>query len=127
MFWVWLVALGVCAHLFFVMALVGIARGKYDVKAPATSGHEMFERHNRVHQNSLEQAISFFPLLAICALSGNPIVAACVGAVFLLGRIIYGIGYVKDPGKRAAGFLMGYLAQVVLILLSGYNVIVALI
>lgn len=127
MLWVWLVVLGVCAHLFFVMALVGIARGKYDVKAPATSGHEMFERHNRVHQNSLEQVITFLPLLAICALSGTPVVAACAGAVFLLGRIIYGISYVKDPDKRTVGFLMGYLAQVVLILLSGYNVIVALI
>lgn len=49
--------------------------------------------------------------------------AACIGAVYLFGRIIYGITYAKEPGKRTIGFLMGYLAQIALLLLSGFNVI----
>ena len=38
-----------------ISLLVGRARGKYGIKAPATSGHEIFERTFRVHQNTLEQ------------------------------------------------------------------------
>jgi len=109
------------------MVLVGVARGKCDVKAPATTGNEIFERHYRVHQNSLEQAITFFPLLAICAFTANPVVAACIGAMYLLGRIIYGITYAKDPSKRTVGFLIGFLAQIALLLIGLYNVIFLLI
>lgn len=32
---------------------VGRARSKYDVKAPAITGNPIFERHFRVHQNTL--------------------------------------------------------------------------
>ena len=32
---------------------VGGARAKYSVPAPATTGDEMFERHYRVHYNTL--------------------------------------------------------------------------
>ena len=38
---------------------VGSARGKYGVKAPAITGNEVFERHFRVQQNTLEQLIAF--------------------------------------------------------------------
>ena len=37
--------------------LVGRARVTYGIKAPATSGHEIFERFFRVHQNTLEQLV----------------------------------------------------------------------
>ena len=40
MAWVWLVVLGVSIHMIYLMAQVGMARGKYDVSAPATSGHD---------------------------------------------------------------------------------------
>ena len=34
--------------------LVGKARGKYGVKAPAITGNDVFERYFRVQQNTLE-------------------------------------------------------------------------
>ena len=53
---------------------VGGARAKYSVPAPATTGDEMFERHYRVHYNTLEQLIVFVPalwalaIMSICTL-----------------------------------------------------------
>ena len=38
---------------------VGKARGKYNIKAPAVSGHESFDKHYRVHQNTIEQIVIF--------------------------------------------------------------------
>jgi glutathione S-transferase len=43
------------------LGMVGYARGKYGVKVPSTSSHEVFERHYRVHYNPLEQLVPFVP------------------------------------------------------------------
>ena len=92
---------------FFVFGvLVGRARKQYAVKAPATSGHELFERAFRVQMNTLEQLVAFLPALLIAAVYWpNPIIAG-IGAVYLVGRFIYRQQYVADPAKRAAGFLL---------------------
>ena len=76
MVWVNLVTL--CALLeYFVFAwLVGKARVQYGVKAPATSGHEVFERYFRVQQNTLELLIVFVPGLWIAAQYWDPRVMA---------------------------------------------------
>ena len=98
-------------------ALVGRARTKYQVKAPATTGNEMFERYFRVHYNSLEQLIIFVPSVWLFATYISNPWAAGLGAVFLVARILYAVGYIKDPGKREVGALLT--AVVVLILLLG--------
>ena len=126
MVWVWLVVLGVCVHMMYLMSMVGAARGKYDVQAPATTGNEMFERHYRVHLNSVEQMVIFLPLLAACAATGSPTTAALLGAVYLLGRIIYAIAYVRDPAKRGMGMMLGFLSQIGLMLLAAFNIVSAL-
>lgn len=95
---------------------VGLARGKYEVEAPATTGNEIFERHYRVQQNTLEQLITFLPALWIFGNFVSPTIGAGLGAVFLVGRLMYGLAYVSDPKKRTVGFLTGYLANVALVL-----------
>ena len=95
---------------------VGSARGKYDVPAPATTGNEIFERLNRVQQNTLEQLIVFLPSLWIFALHTSVTGAAILGTLFIIGRAIYAITYVADPAKRSAGFLLGFLANAILLL-----------
>jgi glutathione S-transferase len=40
---------------------VGRARGRYEVRAPATAGNETFERYFRVQQNTLESLVVFLP------------------------------------------------------------------
>lgn len=89
--------------------LVGRARGKYDIKAPAISGHPVFERYYRVHQNTLEQLMMFIPAILIYGYYGNSAIAAGLGVVYLIGRIVYLRAYVADPAKRGAGFGLSFL------------------
>ena len=47
--------------------LVGRARGRYGVKAPAITGHEVFERYFRVQQNTLELLVVMLPAIWLFA------------------------------------------------------------
>jgi glutathione S-transferase len=102
--WVNLVTLLAVLEFFVFGFLVGRARVKYGVKAPAMSGHEMFDRYFRVHYNTLELMIMFVPALWIAASYWNPLWMAGIGAVYLLGRLLYLRGYVADPRTRSLGF-----------------------
>jgi glutathione S-transferase len=82
---------------------VGRARARYNVKAPAMTGDPIFERHFRVHQNTLEQLIIFIPALLIFAAYASTRFAFILGVAFLIARIIYAYGYVRDPEQRAIG------------------------
>ncbi len=101
---------------FYLGILVGRARVQYQVAAPATSGHPIFDRTFRVQQNTLEQLASLIPCLWIFGAYWSPQIAAGLGLVFIIGRFIYLRGYVADPAKRSAGFSVGALAQVILLL-----------
>ena len=90
--------------------LVGRARGRYNVKAPATTGHEVFERYFRVQQNTLETLVAFIPGISLFALFVDPNWAAWVGLVYVVGRVVYFRGYVADPAKRGPGFLLSLLS-----------------
>ena len=63
-----LVILLAVMQYFFFLSMVGKARGEYSIKAPATTGHDMFERIYRVQQNTLEQLVIFIPSIV----SSNP-------------------------------------------------------
>ncbi len=103
--------------LYMYMAFrVGASRGKYNVEAPGISGNPTWERLYRVQTNTVEQFVVFLPALWIFAYLGNPVWAAAIGSVFVIGRVIYMIGYVQDPARRAVGFLIGFLANVVLVI-----------
>ena len=96
--------------------LVGWARGKYGVDAPAVSGHPVFERYFRVQQNTLEQLVMFVPSIWLFGTYVNATWAALLGLVFVVGRVLYLVGYVKDPAKREVGFALSSLSVVVLLL-----------
>jgi uncharacterized MAPEG superfamily protein len=101
---------------FVFSTLVGRARGKYNVPAPAISGHPVFDRYFRAHQNTLEQLVIFVPSMLIFSRVFDPRIAAGLGVVFIVGRALYFRGYVADAAKRGTGFLIGALAQVALLL-----------
>jgi len=107
--------------LYFYMGLqVGMARSRYDVKAPATHGHPEFERYFRVHMNTLEWLVIFLPCLWMAAFfttDWGPIASAVVtvlGVVWIIGRFIYMQAYVKDPATRSRGFAIQALATLLL-------------
>jgi hypothetical protein len=94
---------------------VAKARGRYGVAAPAVAGNPTFERYFRVQQNTLEQLIVFLPALYLFSHYYSPLVAAALGVIYLIGREIYAMTYVKDPKKREAGYVLTVLPMAVLI------------
>jgi hypothetical protein len=95
---------------------VGSARERHGVKAPATTGHETFERLHRVHMNTLEMLIIFLPGLYLFSQYFNPLIAAGLGVPYLVGRQIYAAAYVREPAKRGPGFLLSSLPTAVLLI-----------
>jgi hypothetical protein len=95
---------------------VGRARAKYNVPVPASSGNEMFDRHYRVHMNTLEQLVVFLPAMWVFAHTVSPLWAAGLGAVFLIGRFIYARAYVRDPKSREVGFALTALPSLIMLI-----------
>jgi uncharacterized membrane protein YecN with MAPEG domain len=116
MLWVEIViALAVLQFVIFGM-FVGRARAQYHLAAPATSGNEMFERYFRVHYNTLEQLIVFLPAILLFAAHVSERWAAALGAIYLVGRILYFRSYTADPKKRELGFALSMLPTLALLL-----------
>jgi hypothetical protein len=116
MHYVHIVAVLAILQFFLFGVLVGRARKQYAVKAPATTGHELFDRAFRVQMNTLEQLVGFLPALLIASVYWPNEIVAGIGAVYLIGRFIYRQQYVADPSKRAAGFLLTVLPTFTLLL-----------
>lgn len=97
--------------LMFATGLnVGRSRGRYGIKAPAVTGHEMFERAYRIQMNTLESAAVMLPALWLYAGFIGDRGAAAMGLVWLAARIWYALAYQRDPRKRSGGFAVGFLA-----------------
>jgi glutathione S-transferase len=110
--------------LYFVLcSVVGQARGKYGIKAPAVAGHENFERAYRVQINTVEQMVFFLPALWLSAVLVSDKGAAAGGVIWVLGRAVYAVTYLKDPAKRGPGMGITMLAQIGLFLAAAYGVV----
>jgi len=118
MAWVDIVAVLALFQYLVFAALVAHARGRYDVKAPAVVGHEMFERCYRVQMNTLELLIALLPAMWAAARYWSPMAVAGVAAIYLVGRVVYLRAYTRDPATRSLGFGLS-LGPVVLLLLAG--------
>jgi len=116
MAWVELITILALLQAAFFAARVGKARADYGIKAPAVSGHEMFERYYRVQMNTMEQLILFLPALWLGARHFEPRLVAAIGAVYLVGRMVYYQAYVADPARRGMGFSLSLLPSATLLL-----------
>jgi uncharacterized MAPEG superfamily protein len=94
---------------------VSRARGRYEVKAPAVTGHVIFERYMRVQMNTLEQLVVFIPAIWLFAQFISPRWAAILGVVYLAGRTLYFFSYVKNPQSRSLGFALTSLPTLVML------------
>ena len=84
--------------------LVGRARTRYGVRAPAVTGDETFERYYRVQMNTLELLVLFLPALWMASNHIAPLWIAALGTLYLVGRFVYLRAYVQAPEKRSLGF-----------------------
>lgn len=108
--------IGLALVEYFVFSLlVGRARSQYGVAAPAMTGHPIFERYMRVHQNTLEQLVVFVPAMLLFGTYVSSSFAALLGLVWIVGRVVYLRGYVADPAKRSTGFALTVLPQLILL------------
>lgn len=114
--WVAIVTAIALLEYVYIALQVGNARTKYGVQAPATTGHEIFERTYRVQQNTVEQLVVFLPSIWLFASYVNAPLAAVLGIVFVVGRAVYLAGYVKDPSARSTGFILTFVPNVLLLL-----------
>jgi glutathione S-transferase len=115
--WTALVTVLAVLTYFSTGFLVGRARQKYGVAAPAVTGNPDFERVFRVQMNTLEWMPIFLPLLWLFAFYVSDIGAAALGAIWIAGRILYMVSYAKAAARRGPGF--GIQAIVCVILLIG--------
>ena len=103
-------------QLIVFVVLVGRARGRYGVAAPATSGHPVFERYYRVQMNTVESLIVFLPALWLAARYWSPKYAAILGVIYLAGRMLYLFAYVSGPKKRSLGYSLSMAPAIALVI-----------
>jgi glutathione S-transferase len=100
-------ALVTCLAILFYFLTgmqVAKARAAFGIKAPAISGNPDFERVFRVQMNTLEWLPIFLPALWLFAIYLSDMIAAALGLVWIVGRILYMTGYSKAANKRGLGF-----------------------
>jgi len=108
---------------FFVTLNVARAHAKYKVDVPAMTGQPDFDRVFRVQMNTLEQLALFLPSLWLFAIYLSPAWASLLGAIWIVGRILYAIGYYQAAEKRSTGFLISFAGSSVLWLGAAYGVV----
>src|SRR5262245_3983610 len=111
-----IVTLLAVALYFFMATQVAVARGRFGVKHPATTGNPDFERIFRAHVNTLEWMPTFVLPLWICAVYFSDRTAAAVGLLWIVGRIVYFFGYRKAVEKRLPGFFIQFTACLLLLI-----------
>lgn len=113
--WVAIVTLTALLVYTWMGLRVAGARKKSGINAPAMTGDPALERHIRVQANTLEWLPIFLPSLWLFAIYWSDLVAAGLGVVWILGRILYAFGYAAAPEKRELGFTIQALAAAVLL------------
>lgn len=83
--------------------MVGSARQRYGVAAPATTGEPTFERYFRVHQNTLEALVVFLPAFWIFAHRVSYWAAVILGIIYIAARAEYARSYISAAEKRRVG------------------------
>ncbi len=100
---------------FYFAFQVGQARVKHDVSAPAMSGNAGFERASRVHANTIEQLVIFLPGLWMFGTYVDERIGAGIGLLFIIARFVYRNAYLGEPKNRSAGFGVGALSMIILV------------
>jgi glutathione S-transferase len=63
---------------------------------------DQYNSVQRAHQNTVENQPLFLTMLLVGSL-GFPAIAAAIGFLWLVSRVMYGVGYYKQPQARVPG------------------------
>jgi uncharacterized membrane protein YecN with MAPEG domain len=97
----------IVALAYFWMALtVARTHQRTGILAPAMTGDPVLERTYRAHVNTLEWMPIAMPSMWLLAIYWSPSVAALLGLVWIVGRVIYFVGYVSEAKRRFPGFFI---------------------
>jgi glutathione S-transferase len=91
---------------FWMALTVSRAHSKTGILAPTMVGDPYLERCIRAHTNTLEWMPMFLPAMWLFAVYWNSRWAAILGVLWIIGRIVYFLGYVAAPTKRFPGFFI---------------------
>jgi glutathione S-transferase len=105
-----------CLLYCYTGVRVSQARSAFGVKAPATSGNADFERAFRVQMNTLEWMPVFLAGIWLFAIYLSDAIAALIGVVWIVGRVMYIFAYAKAAEKRGPGFGVQALAAMALLI-----------
>ncbi len=101
-----LVTLLTSVMYFGMAAMVSRTHAKTGILAPAMTGNPLLERTIRAHTNTLEWLPIFLPSMWLLAIYWSPLWATLLGGVWIIGRVIYFVGYRAAPQKRFPGFFI---------------------
>jgi glutathione S-transferase len=110
------VTLLTCLAYFWMAAQVSRTRSKVGILAPVMTGDALLERTIRAHLNTLEWMPIFLPSLWLFAVYWSSLGATVLGLVWIVGRIVYFVGYVASPSRRFPGFFIQSVAVFALLL-----------
>ncbi len=113
--WTALATIAALLAYLWMGARVGRTRRKCGISAPQMTGDPVLERHIRVQENTLEWLPVFLASLWLFSIYWDDRFAAGLGLVWIVGRVLYALGYVADPRKRESGFIIQALATAVLL------------
>lgn len=124
----WPSLITVLALILYLALTINVARARanYKISAPQMLGDSKFERVLRVQQNTSEQLILFLPALWLFSQFVSPFWGSIIGAVWVIGRLLYAWGYYQAAEKRLLGFAISVLTSLLLLLGSLVRIIMTL-
>ena len=102
--------------------LVARTRRAVGIFPPAMSGDPRLERALRVQGNTVEGFIAFLPSLWLAALYFQGWIPPAIGLAWCLGRILFAVGYMKEPKSRRFGFAISILSVLILVALAAIGI-----
>lgn len=92
-----------------------VGRYRTKVLAPSMDGPPEFNRALRVQLNTAERLVAFIPSIWFFGVFVDPTWATALGVLYLIGRSLYAIGYIREPKRRFAGSLVSTAAELALL------------
>lgn len=106
------------ALLLYFWAVFNVQRARkiYKVIPPSTHAGPAFNRIFRTQQTLSEHLIIFIPSLWMFAYFIDEFWAAILGGIWVVGRLVYAIGYYQAAEKRLPGNIIALPAELLLLL-----------